>query len=521
MKVQNPILKGFNPDPCIIYAEGRFLLATSTFEYFPGFNIYQSFDLVEWELINRPLNTVVFLDMKGKPDSTGVWAPCLSYNEKLKKYFIVYSNNSSWINQPYKDCRNYIISADKIEGPWSEPVYINSSGFDASLFHDDDGKSYYMNMEWDHRYPGDRNRQFSGILLAEFDTETYALKEEMKKIFLGTERGCVEGPHIYKKDGWYYLITAEGGTSYGHAVTVARSKNVYGPYELHPDTFLVTSLGKDCDLQRAGHGSLCKDGLGNWYLAHLCGRPIGDMKCVLGRETAIQNVIWEDGFPYLADKINVPKNTFDIPCEREIPKKQEKVYTFNDLAFLKDFYTLRLPFDEGRFRVENGKLVIIGKESPLSVIEQSIVARRQEDFLFEAQCALEFDPTSFQHMAGLSYRYNEANQYYFYVSYDETLQSRTLRLCCHKRHEYSVVDRQPIADGIVYLKVSGEKETAQFSFSYDGTTFTNFGAPVSTLILSDEFANGFTGAFVGMMANDLKDHKKEAKFLSFRYLGKD
>lgn len=290
MKVKNPVLTGFHPDPSILRVGENYYLATSTFQWFPGVEIFHSTDLANWNFITRPLNEKRLLDMTGIPDSGGVWAPCLSYSDGI--YYLVYSNVKTYRNY-YKDVDNFIVTSADITGPWSDPVYINSSGFDPSLFHDTDGRKYFINMVWDHR---DKSNAFYGIALQEYDAENKVLIGEPEIIFKGSSIGLTEGPHIYKIGDWYYLMCAEGGTYYEHAVTIARSKNVRGPYELPEEYPLMTAKGHpELELQKCGHGCLVDTPDGNWYIAHLCGRPNGNGdRCMLGRETAIQNLTLRD-----------------------------------------------------------------------------------------------------------------------------------------------------------------------------------------------------------------------------------
>jgi xylan 1,4-beta-xylosidase len=146
--IRNPILPGFNPDPSIVRVGDDYYIATSTFEWYPGVQIHQSSDLANWTLVTRPLNRKAQLDMRGNPDSCGVWAPCLSYADGL--FWLVYTDVKRF-DGSFKDAHNYIVTAPAIEGPWSDPVYVNSSGFDPSLFHDDDGRKWFLQMQWNHR----------------------------------------------------------------------------------------------------------------------------------------------------------------------------------------------------------------------------------------------------------------------------------------------------------------------------------------------------------------------------------
>lgn len=232
--VRNPILKGFNPDPSIIRVGDDYYIATSTFEWFPGVQIHHSRDLVNWTLLTRPLDRVSQLDLKGCPDSTGVWAPCLSYDDGT--YYLMYTivHTKDW----FKDSHNYLVTSPSITGPWSEPIYINSYGFDPSLFHDTDGKKWVLTMTTDFRKGRSR---FAGILLEEFDPIAKRCVGEPRLIFKGSELDWTEGPHLYHIGAWYYLLCAEGGTFYGHAETVARASSIEGPYEIMPGNPLVTS----------------------------------------------------------------------------------------------------------------------------------------------------------------------------------------------------------------------------------------------------------------------------------------
>lgn len=162
MKITNPVLKGFNPDPSICRAGEDYYMAVSTFEWFPGVQIYHSKDLVHWRLAARPLQKTSQLDMKGNPDSGGVWAPCLSYADG--QFWLIYSDIKV-VDGPFKDGHNYLVTADEVDGEWSDPVRLNSSGFDPSLFHDPSGKKYVLNMLWDHR---EKHHSFAGIALQEY-----------------------------------------------------------------------------------------------------------------------------------------------------------------------------------------------------------------------------------------------------------------------------------------------------------------------------------------------------------------
>jgi len=532
-RVQNPILPGFHPDPSVCMAGGEYFIANSTFEWYPGVEISRSKDLIHWTAVPSPLSETRLLDMNGEKASCGIWAPCLSYADG--KFWLIYTNVRNWNSGTMKDTPNFLTTAPSIEGPWSDPVFMNASGFDASLFHDDDGRHWYINMEWDYREHGPR--QFSGIVMREYFPDRKQLSSERRKIFNGTDIGLVEGPHLYRHNGWYYIAAAEGGTSYEHALTVARSRTLEGPYEIHPQNPLISSYGnRELFLQKAGHGSWCSSADGQrTYLVYLCARPLPDSdECVLGRETGIAELVWQNDWPYVVQPDGTQKSTppayleISVPAglhtEQSYPGCGHTRYTFNDESFLRDFKTLRTPVTEKRCSIteRKGWLRIRGGQSPWSLYEQSVIARRQTSFCFTAETKMEFEPDYFQQYAGLVYRYDEETQYLLQVTEDEKdgkiLQLNTIMPGNSFERGMPVRLEQ---NAPVWLKLEVSYRTAWFSWSEDGIVFHRIRPMCDTGRLSDEFSGmGFTGAFVGMFCVDTEFYKKSADFAYFDYTEK-
>lgn len=524
--VRNPILPGFNADPSILRVKDDYYIATSTFEWYPGVQIHHSKDLANWELVTRPLSRKSQLDMRGDPDSCGVWAPCLTHDGE--KFYLVYTDVKRKDGFT-KDTPNYIVTADRIEGPWSDPYYVNSSGFDPSLFHDDDGKKWFVNMLQDHRR---RPRSFAGIRLQQWDHEKGSLVGPIRTIFHGTELDLVEGPHLYKRNGWYYLLTAEGGTAYEHACTLARSRDIWGPYELHPQKYIITS--KDAPhnaLQRAGHGDIVDTPDGKTYVVHLSGRPTTQKRrCVLGRETAIQEAYWaEDDWLYVKNG-PVPSLYVDLPAARDDTSYwAEKFYTFSAKDGLhKDFQWLRTPETERIFNVKDGELQLTGRESVGSWFEQALVARRQTHFSYDAETTVSFSPYDERQFAGLTAYYCRFNFFYLTVTAHSDGQRELLILSS----EASWPDgnlKFPLADpvkipqeGKVRLALSIRGKALQFSYALEEEELKNIGPVYDASILSDECgghqAHGsFTGAFVGVAASDINGTETKASFDYFIY----
>ncbi|KAL1843223.1 hypothetical protein VTJ49DRAFT_2554 [Mycothermus thermophilus] len=525
-QVRNPILPGFNPDPSILRVGEDYYIATSTFEWYPGVQIHHSRDLANWELVARPLNRKSQLDMRGNPDSCGIWAPCLSHDGE--KFWLVYTDVKRK-DGSFKDTPNYIVTAPAIEGPWSDPIYVNSSGFDPSLFHDDDGRKWFVNMLWDHRR---RPQLFEGIVLQEFDPKAGKLVGPRKNIYLGTDLALVEGPHLYKRNGWYYLLTAEGGTGYEHACTFARSRDIWGPYETHPQKYILTSKDHPhAALQRAGHGDIVDTPDGRTYLVHLTGRPTTQFRrCVLGRETAIQEAYWgNDDWLYVKNG-PVPSLWVDLPAARDDTKYwEEKRYTF-EAGLHKDFQWLRTPETDRIFRTAgDGKLTLIGRESIGSWFEQALVARRQTHFSCDAETVIDFSPTDHRQFAGLTAYYCRYNFFYLTVTAHADGQRELFIMASEASWPLGEL-RYPVPDGVripnegkVRLALTIRGKELQFYYALEGEEeLKKIGPVLDASIVSDECGGhqkhgSFTGAFVGVAASDLNGTAAEATFDYFAY----
>lgn len=525
-EIKNPVLRGFHPDPSILRVGEDYYIATSTFQWFPGVEIYHSKDLVNWEFVTRPLDEKRLIDMTGVPDSGGVWAPCLSYSDGI--FYLVYSNIKTY-RITYQDVDNYLTTSKSLTGPWSDPVYLNSSGFDASMFHDTDGKKYLLNMVCDHR--DKQNNAFWGIVLQEYNAEEKRLTGQPVRIFTGSSLKFTEGPHIYKINGWYYLMCAEGGTFYNHAVTMARARAITGPYEISPIHPLITSKGHpELTLQKSGHGSLVETPGGEWYVAHLCGRPNGNGdRCMLGRETAIQKVtLREDGWFELEHPSGLPQETTPAPDLPEMIIKKETSIKKTFKGKLPDeFQTLRVPLDKCfmDFNNEKESLILYGKESMESLHIQSLVGRRRTDFFFEAETEMLFEPYNFQQAAGMALYYDTTNYFYLQVSTDENQRKYIALLECNHGKTRQVGEKQLILNNNqpVIMKLIVNNDKADFYWSYEGEENHKIGETLDATQISDDYYDEakhglrFTGGFIVLCCQDLSGQRCLAEFSYFSY----
>lgn len=536
MIIDNPVLRGFHPDPSMIRVGDTYYIATSTFEWFPGVRIHSSRDMVHWQYVTSVLDSKRMIDMRGDPSSGGVWAPDLSYADG--RFWLVFSD-VKMVTGTFKDGTNYLTSAERIDGPWTDPIPLNYVGFDASLFHDDDGRKYLVQQTWDHR---EYHHHFDGISLTEFDTDTmHLLPETARTIWRGTDAKLSEGPHIYKINGWYYLFAAEGGTTYAHQETVSRSRALDAESFLTmpgDEPFLGNFDTPRSYLQKQGHGSLVDTPSGEWYYASLCGRPwhrpeesVNDPRgwCTLGRETSIQKVDWDqDGWPHIEGGhggkrfVEAPSDAMESDGTTE--HHQHDDFQSNKLG--PDWNTLRVPFDRKMGSVGGGSLQLRGQGSLHNLFDLSLVARRWQAFEFDAQVRLSFDPHTYQAMAGLTNYYSDANFSWIFVTWDEERKTRVIEVAQSDRNRYTSYLKEkaiPVPEGAdVWLRSQVRRATYSYRYSFDGRQWYPVPVTLDAAILSDDYVlqeldGYFTGAFVGMAAVDYSGYGEMATFRAFDY----
>ncbi|MFC6295207.1 glycoside hydrolase family 43 protein [Lactiplantibacillus daoliensis] len=523
---KNPILPGFNPDASVLKVGTDYYLTTSTFEWWPGIEIYHSRDLINWQLVDNPLTRVDQADLRGNYNSGSIWAPHLSYAQH--KFWLIYTDVKT--TGTYKDTLNYLISADQIGGTWSAPTFLMASGFDPSIFHDDDGHSYVLNMLYDHRLdrPG-----FAGLVIQELNLTQRQLIGRRVHFFTGTDLGVCEGPQLLKKDGWYYLLSAAGGTGYSHAAAVCRSRQVMGPYEVSPYQPLLTTKDDPSNpLQKAGHASFIETQSDEWYLVHIMARPLRPINvqrgnCPLGRETGLQRLVWINDWPRLANHTNHPDLYFEAPTiaqdvvQRTDYSQQIDFGQINKLPLT--LKTLRGPLEQRVSLTDHpGYLRLYGSQSITSLHTQTLLARRWQSFDFRVETQVTFSPNNFQQLAGLTLFYDTDNYEYLQWSYDETCQQAYLQLEVAELGEHHYASkRRYLTAKTVKLAVIVQKTQSQFYYD-EGRGWQLIGTSLPAERLSDDYIKdhgklAFTGAMVGICAQDLDQHLSYADFKYFNY----
>lgn len=482
---RNPVISGFNPDPSICRDGEDYYLATSTFEYFPGVPIYHSRDLVNWRLVGHALHRPSQLPLAGQKSSMGIFAPTLRCGNG--RFTMITTNVGAG--------GNFIVHATNPAGPWSEPVWVKGvQGIDPSLFFDDDGKVYLT-----HQDGGERG----GINQVEIDPATGQAKGTSRRIWNGLGGVWPEGPHLYKINGWYYLLHAEGGTSYGHVVILARSRSPWGPFEGAPGNPILTHRDRpELRLQALGHADLVQTPAGKWFMVLLGVRHLKH-KHHLGRETLLAPVEWTaDGWLTVNDgqPLGEQVNAVGLPAPHPWPAPPVRD-DFNAPALGGEWIFLRGPAT-GLYSLSEKPGVLRLKGTKLSLADigtPAFVGKRQVHMDVRASTLLDFTPRAKGQEAGLALRMNEDNHYQLVVTGGG--KGRTIRLLTRVKGVSKVVREAPLAAGKVELIVRASNERYVFGYRVGGREVLDFGsAPTSAL--SSEDAGGFTGVVMGMVAHN-------------------
>jgi xylan 1,4-beta-xylosidase len=521
--LRNPVIRGFSPDPSLVRAGDWYYVATSSFEWFPTIPIHRSRDLAHWEYAGHVRGAVPGDSLAGVPDSGGIWAPSLSWDGE--RFWMVYAIVRS-VGTPYFDLDTYVTTATELDGEWAAPRRVASHGFDPALFHDE-GRLWLLNLQNDHRPGGHR---FAGIVLTELDRDTLAPLGDTH-LLLQHER-LIEGPKLLRRDGWYHLVLAEGGTGFEHGVRVARSRTITGPYELCAEPLLTSRDDPSLPLQKAGHAELVQTPDGAWVMSHLTARPLrtpDGPRCTLGRETAVQAVTWDaDGWPRLRQGGLHPAVEVDVPTDPAPPAARP-----SDGTLSWPWSTLRGYPDASWADTTSrpGWIRLRGRHGPESLWAQSLLAQRITEHRAEAEVTVEAAPGTFTQAAGLVLWYDTRA----YLSLDLTWAEpdgepqrgqqwqeglgRTVLSLVERDEEYTrqvaVVDVD--ARGPLTLGATVDGAEARFWFLREGTR-TPVGPPLDFSRLSDDHGSRlrFTGAFAGIHARDLVDAAFTADFTGFR-----
>jgi alpha-N-arabinofuranosidase len=515
---RNPILPGFYPDPSICRVGDDYYLVTSSFEYFPGLPIFHSRDLIHWCQIGHVLDRASQLDLDGIRASGGLYAPTLRYSNGL---FYVINTLVSGISHS----GNFIVTATNPAGPWSEPYWLDDApGIDPSLFFDDDGRAWFVGnrMAAHSQYDG-----HTEIWLQELDRKAMRLMGEPRVLWDGALKNAIwaEAPHIYKTHGHYYLMIAEGGTAHNHAITIARSDNVSGPYQPDLRNPIMTHrhLGLDYPIVGTGHADLVETQSGESWLVLLAMRPYGGYFYNLGRETFLVPVRWEDDWPVVSPGIGRVESSYPAPMLPEQRWPALPACDHFDAATLAHSWNfLRTPRVQFWSLTERSGYLRL-KLRPERLSEQanpSFIGRRQQHIHFIARTVLEFTPQSEQECAGLVLLQNNNFHFTFVVKLRET----TPVICLTKRAAGvdEILAEQPVSAGRLYFKVDAREQSYSFYIASEPGEWQAVAENVDGRILSTPVAGGFVGTYIGLYASSNgQPSTNQADFDWFEYLGLD
>jgi alpha-N-arabinofuranosidase len=507
----NPILQGFYPDPSIVRVGRDFFLVNSTFAWFPGMPIFQSRDLVHWTQIGSAIDRRGQLDFGKVGMGQGLYAPDISWN-----------NGTFYILNTCVGCGgNFVITAKEPKGPWSNPVWLPDlkDAIDASLFFDADGTAWIINngppVETP-RYPGLR-----AIWIQQFDAKTLKTFGPRSVLVDGgvhPEKNpiWIEGPHIFRKDGFYYLICAEGGTAEDHSEVVFRSEKVTGPYVPLASNPILTQrdLPKDRlnPITSTGHAKFVDAASGGWWAVFLGVRPYDATNNFnTGRETFLMPVRWSDGWPRITDPGQVVPWT--APSPKLSPEPRPAVPANGDFSFREDFsglrlapYWLQLRNPEGHWwRISGGALELDARPSELSDHgNPSFLARRQQHLTAMATTKVRFRPASKTAEAGIVAYQNDDYWYFLGVGRDHGKPVVRVRRRAGEDQPASgtILAEAPAAAGALQLRIRAREGSYDFAWSSDGKRWRTLVKGADGTILSTKRAGGFVGAVFGLYAHD-------------------
>ncbi len=468
----NPVIPGFWSDPSVCRVGEDYYLVNSTFEYFPGVPVFHSKDLVNWELIGYCIDRPTQL-----PKNLNIFATTIRYHEGT--FYMITTNMGGE--------GNFYVTATNPAGPWSDPVFVQAQGIDPDLFFDDDGKVYIIS---------------STFILNEIDLKTGKFLTEGRKVWNGTGGRYPEGPHIYKKDGFYYIMAAEGGTEEAHSETIARSKSIWGPYNQDPSNPILThnnAAGQGNPIQGVGHADMVQAHDRSWWIVFHGYRSIGGTHHTLGRETCLAPVSWpEHGWPVVNGNgtITVNMTCPTLPLKPFPPVPSRTDFSTGKLSL--EWNYLKYPVSENySLSVRSGYLRLKGSEQTIEDRNSpTFVGRRIQDMNFTASTELDFNPGKANEEAGMILLNNGAH-------FDIIIrQSKGKRVAVGRLRFGSVIHESAEAvlkPGPVKLIIKGERTNFIFSYS-QGNDEPKELTRVMARYLSSETVGGFTGVYVGFYA---------------------
>ena len=531
---RNPILRGGYPDPSITRVGDDFYIVNSTFEYFPGLPVHHSTDLVNWELVGYGIHDpdlyrdeVNLVDVQS---NGGIHAPSIRWHDG--RFHIITTNVYNPGDGQPTQMVNFVITAEDVAGPWSEPhVIAGAPGIDPDIFFDDDGRVWYVGNHGpaDPEFPGQGE-----IWLQELDPDNWQLIGERYFLWRGACDGTwAEGPHIYKRDGRYYLLIAEGGTSYNHAVMIAVSDDITGPYISNDRNPILTSrnLSYSNWVHSTGHADMVELADGRWYMVALGKRSDEQGDSNMGRESHLMPVAWErEPFEWKEVRYEWPVVAPETGrVERLTPLPFEGATQHRNDAFADDFDsgTLGLQWNFRRVPIPGtyslderpGHLRLYAHPNVIAERGRAaLMGVRQQESDFEYSARMAFSPTQDNVEAGVSLFQKDNNYLNFTVVRRDDADVLRLVLA-ESGTEPSTVEERLLDEygGEIVFRVVSRDSRYVYEYSLDrGNSFALFAETDSARLLS----RGYTGAYLGVYSSgNGADSGEYADFDWVRYKG--
>jgi alpha-N-arabinofuranosidase len=503
----NPVISGYSPDPSIERVGDDYYLVTSSFVHFPGLPVYHSRDLVTWRQIGNAIDRPSQLEFNGMKVSAGLMAPAISYRDGL--FYIVCTNRKS-----------FVVTARNPAGPWSDPSFFEFEGIDPSLFWDEDGRAWIVNNgapKGPTLYKGHRS-----IWLQEFDPRTRVMVGPRTEIInggadLSKKPFWTEAPHVYRKDGYYYLIAAQGGTGDQHSEVVFRSRALAGPYEGYEGNPILTQRdlpdGRAFPVGTAGHADFVQTQDGSWWSVFLATRNYGPDLYNIGRETFLLPVTWKDGWPHILEQGKAVPYVLNRPALPVDDRPRQPLA--GDYSYTEEFDAEKLGFGwmsvripaSPRYSLQRGELILRGTDAIGDVRGvPSFIGRKQAHAVATVSTVLRFEPREERDRAGLVAM--QSDDAYLFLGVQLERGKRVVVLSARRTAQdpqrgtlisSALLDELDVNKPL-YLRLSIDGGVLSAAFARKDGDWVSLATSVNATFLSTKKAGGFVGTVLGLYA---------------------
>ncbi len=497
---KNPIISGTHPDPSIVRVHEDYYMVNSSFIFFPCIPISHSRDLINWHIIGHAITNPEYAYLDELDGGRGYWAPDISYYDG--KFYITATYRLNDGGSVYR--KQMVTSSINPEGPYCEPIFLNEDGIDPSIFNDEDGRRYML-----------LNR---GARIFEISKDGKKQISKAELLWYGDNKHAPEGPHLMKKDDYYYLFVAEGGTGRGHRISVARSKNLKGPYESCPYNPIMRQKDENACLQKAGHGKPIQTQNGEWFMVYLCGRMIDNKYSILGRETAMDPINWTDDNWPIVNNLKSPSVLQRKPDLKECKWKKSDIDDFDCNSLGYDWMFARTP-KKDNYYLKDSCLYIKGDTFDINNIKcRSFIVRRQKDFVFSGECKAYLSEMNKDQNIGITCYYDENTYLKFGIYGEKDGYSLKISEWIDDRYYEQESIYLPKINSIE-LKIETNYLQRTFYYRFENKNWIKVATLNNVYYLCDEGlkkGKRFTGAMIGLYVHSRNSKELWGRFEHFK-----